>query len=418
MALIDDTSVVTPGSDYNTDVRPGLGNTFHDDQFDEDVKQLSAIGNNASEDDTYAHCWANADGTMYFHNALGQLDARRTSDGAVVTNGSNMPGNNFDTIWHPTNPDYYLYRSGTSLICRSVSGASTVWSKNFGATLGSLGGSINWCDKTGRYFVVSYSSGGHVYDQVDDVIYSGTISSAFGAGYLGMTPDGAYVVFTDSTDFYSQALDHGANSVASSVMFMRGIAASSDHAVYVSASDGFNYAFGTLANLSSPDGMRYYYYRIDVNRAGMTTGQILTSVLATGGWLIEATNSNELEAHFTHGPNGDGQNWVFIDTEDSGDTFNSSTSGWRRYKQEILAINIMTGQTRRLAHHRSRSPGNYYYQPRISSAWDASLIIWTSNMNDNSPADYNDTYGIENPLGASEGGSAKNWRGVHARRRQ
>jgi hypothetical protein len=217
MALIDDTSVVTPGSDYNTDVRPGLGNTFHDSEFDEDVKQLTNHGANASNDDMYAHCWANADGTMYFDNGLGSLTIRQTSDGASVA--TSQPGNNFDTIWHPTNPDYYLYRSGTSLICRSVSGQSTVWSKDFGATLGSLGGSINWCDKTGRYFVVSYSSGGHVYDQVDNVIYSGTISSAFGAGYLGMTPDGAYVIYTDSTDFYSQALDHGANTVASPVMF-------------------------------------------------------------------------------------------------------------------------------------------------------------------------------------------------------
>ena len=406
MAVVDSTAVITPGSDYNTDVRPGLGSTFHDAEFDEDIKQLSAIGANSSADDMYAHCWANADGTMYFHNALGQLDVRRVSDGAVVTNGTNVPGNNFDTIWHPTNPDYYLYRSGTSLVCRSVSTASIVWQKNFGATLGSVGGSINWCDKTGRYFVVNYSSGGHVYDQVDDVIYTGTITSAFGAGYLGITPDGAYVVWTDSNDFYSQALDHGANTVAAAVLFMRGgnanVGAGSDHAVYVSASDGTNYAILGLSH----ENTNYYAVTINVNRAGMTGAQIITSILATGRLLLSATSTAEMEFHAAHGPNGQGQDWAFMcfETQNGDDNFNDATfTGWRRYEAEILAVNVLTGATRRLAHHRSRSVQlSYYYQPRPSCAWDGSLLIWTSNMNDQTPADYNDTFGIQSPLGAAQ----------------
>jgi hypothetical protein len=376
---------------------PALGGTYTDPVFGETIKRLSDIGANSTEDDLYAHCWGNANGTMYFHNGLGQLDIRRTSDGAVVA--ANQPGGNFDVIWHPTDPDKYLYRSGTSLIERSVSARSTSWSKDFGSNLTSLGGSINWVDRTGRYYVIAYGGAGHVYDRTEDVVYSNTISGSFGAGYLGITPDGKYAVFSDSNDLYSHALDHGANSISPAVMFMRGTAAASDHAVYVSASDGKNYAFSTLANLSAPAGMRYYAYDISINRAGMSTSQILASVLANGRATIEVTDTDELESHFSHGPNGAGQDWVFIDTEDQGDTFNSTPGSWRRYQQEIIAINVLTGAVRRLAHHRSRSVQNYYAQPRISTSWDASLVMWSSNFNTSSPSDYADFYGIQSPLG-------------------
>jgi len=91
---------------------------------------------------------------------------------------------------------------------------------------------------------------------------------------------------------------------------------------------------------------------------------------------------------------------VFIGPESGTDTFNSSTAGWTAYKQEILAVNVVTLEVRRLAHHRSRSvDANYYNQPRVSTSWDGSVVMWTSNFNDNSPAGYSDMYAIQSPLG-------------------
>src|SRR5437899_5078080 len=42
----------------------------------------------------------------------------------------------------------------------------------------------------------------------------------------------------------------------------------------------------------------------------------------------------------------------------------------------------MTGEVRRLAHHRSRSLGaNYFYQPRVSVSWSGKFVGWASNFN-------------------------------------
>jgi hypothetical protein len=47
-----------------------------------------------------------------------------------------------------------------------------------------------------------------------------------------------------------------------------------------------------------------------------------------------------------------------------------------------VAVNALTGEVRRLAHHRSRGIGqSYYYQPRISASWGGQYVEWPSNFN-------------------------------------
>jgi hypothetical protein len=84
------------------------------------------------------------------------------------------------------------------------------------------------------------------------------------------------------------------------------------------------------------------------------------------------------------------QDWAFFSTEDATDTFNSGTGDpdaqsrvtpWHSYRQEIIAVNILTGEIRRLAHHRSRSITDYYNQPRLSSSWDGAVVGFASNFN-------------------------------------
>lgn len=74
--------------------------------------------------------------------------------------------------------------------------------------------------------------------------------------------------------------------------------------------------------------------------------------------------------------------WAFISTEDGTDTFNSGTAGWYAYRQEIIALNVITGEVRRLAHHRSRSvDAEYRSQPRVSAGWSGKVVGFASNFN-------------------------------------
>jgi hypothetical protein len=86
---------------------------------------------------------------------------------------------------------------------------------------------------------------------------------------------------------------------------------------------------------------------------------------------------------------------VFISLEATDDPFTDGVSGWRPYKQEIVMANVLTGELRRLAHHRSRGlGGSYFYQPRVSVSWDGARVAWASNFGYEGP-DYADIYAIE-----------------------
>ena len=82
------------------------------------------------------------------------------------------------------------------------------------------------------------------------------------------------------------------------------------------------------------------------------------------------------------------RDWAFVATEDTTDTFdsgevdaNGKITPWHAFRQEIIAVNVLTGETRRLAHHRSRSILDYYNQPRLSSSWDGGVVGFASNFN-------------------------------------
>src|SRR5262249_18358301 len=82
------------------------------------------------------------------------------------------------------------------------------------------------------------------------------------------------------------------------------------------------------------------------------------------------------------------RDWTFLTTQDETDLFNDGTDAggfiapWQAYRQEVIAINAMTGEIRRLAHHRSRSTGwDYANQPRLSASWGGEFVAWSSNFN-------------------------------------
>ncbi|HUF92412.1 MAG TPA: Ig-like domain-containing protein, partial [Candidatus Limnocylindria bacterium] len=69
----------------------------------------------------------------------------------------------------------------------------------------------------------------------------------------------------------------------------------------------------------------------------------------------------------------------------------------------IVMANVLTGEVRRLAHHRSRgiSGGSYYYQPRVSAGWDGTRVAWASNFGYNG-SNYGDIYAIAVDSSGSE----------------
>jgi hypothetical protein len=101
------------------------------------------------------------------------------------------------------------------------------------------------------------------------------------------------------------------------------------------------------------------------------------------------------DGHIAAAAGGVFRDWAFISVESTDDDFSADVSGWRPYKQEIVMANVVTGELRRLAHHRSRGvvAATYYYQPRVSVSWDGTQVAWASNFGYNSP-DYADIYAI------------------------
>lgn len=389
--ITDAASYVPPSSgdyDYNAFTPPTVGNTYVDPLFGKTVRTIVAA--NADPDENYTFHWANADGTLVFRNASG-FKAISTTTGANVYTGIPSGLARAECRWHMTDPDKYFFFEGTALKRRNLAAGTTTTLKDFGATLANQGNSAPYWDRTNRYCVVTYSGSTKLWDSQTDTIYSGFVASfASIGGYIGITPDGNYIVTaaggtdTPNKEHYSYAINHGAQTVNTTPVQYWGIYG--DHGCFLSASDGKNYAI----HGSNNDG---YLYAIDitVSAAGKTAAQ--QEAQATR--LISPTFAQDV--HLSAPSQSALGDWFFLSTEDYDDDFDDASfeSEWFSRRQEISATNVVTGVTRRLVHHRSRDIGaDYYYQPHVSCSADGTLMVFSSNMN---AASYG-LYGISNPL--------------------
>lgn len=409
MALTDSLSHPPPTTGalaYDSDIRPALGATYADPVFNETVRRLSDIGANPAGDDLYSHCWGNANGTYIIHsngNVGPPFDIVLASNGSVVAANQPVGTHSYDVMFHPTNADKYLYYSTTQLLERNIGAQTNSLVKDFGSTLATLGGSVNWCDRTGNIFVVSYGGFAHVWNRSLDLVYTGNIPLPAANGWIGMSPSGNYV--ETSVDASNWEISYAINHVAHTVdtVGVKFCSFNGNHAIPVTGSDGVDYMV-LPSSAASTDGL--YVCTVARDRSGLTNDQQLvdtgvTKLLSNIGFIFDL--------HLAHAPNGAGRDWVFISPEcinanptTGRDLFNGGVPNWLAFKQEIVAVNYLTGAVRRLAHHRSRSIQlSYYYQPRLSCSWDGSLVVWASNMNVSSPASYSDFYAIANPLSAA-----------------
>ncbi len=382
---------------------PAIGATYVDPVFGGTVRRLTNVGAITNLEDIYGHHWANADGTFVFSNqdrGLGDGNALyilNTATGAYAYSVQPQGGLSTDKAWHPTDPDKYYYMSGASLMRRNLAAQTDTTVKTFAASLQAVGGSENWFDKTGRYFMIKYSGVIHLWDSQTDTLYTGTFTPFGGSGWTGITPDGNYIIdvtgpstiASTNAEHYAYAINHGTTTVnVGSPNQFWGLAA--DHGTMVSASDGKNY-YVTFDDYDSTG-----LFRIDItlNQTGQTAAQqksanqrLLTLPGTAGGHVSGVGHGAYLD-------------WIFYSSEDNSDSFDEVPTGWYAYEQEIMAINLVTLEIRRLAHHRSRGIAYYYYQPRVSCSWDGSVVAWTSNFNTNPVLGYADLFVINNPLTA------------------
>lgn len=411
MALTGDSSSHVPplsGADnYNSDVRPGLGLSFTDTTFSTAVRQVTNIGVNNSDNQSYSHCMVTCNGTYFIHRSpIGTHEIRAVADGSLVESGA-YPGIAFDTQTHPTDDTkliYYVASGGGRGLFTHVIGGSETLLKNFGADLLTLGSSHNIVDQTGRYYLYATAGGVGVWDSQTDTTYTNQVTNpASGGGWCGITPDGAYLITSDG-NWKSYPINHGTTTVSTTGTTFWTIGG--DHGEVITASNGTSYGIVRSIEDGTSD-----IYRIPVTTDNSAANANAQRASATR--LIQWAAPSNFDVLFTHGPNGD-PDIVFLSPYiESGthpdDAFNGSPTGnWSKYKNEILALDCLVGEPpTRICYHRSRGTlsGSYFRLPRPTCNWKGTVVVFNSNMNANSgTAHYADMYAV--PFSAEDGTGA------------
>lgn len=366
------------------------GASYVDPVFSETVYRLTATDNPLVQltSEQYAHNGLiNADNTRYLDFAGGRRAVRAIPGGAITHSGlpSGVDNGNND-IFDPVDPDVY-YAMGTGVNLRKVTllgGGSfnNVVFKAFSGTLQTLGSTIDFVDATGRYFVVSVAGTINVWDSVADQLFTGAFAFTPGTGWIGISPSGNYLVYTLNTHTV-RALDLGGRSIGAAVT-RSGVGG--DHGDVISCSDGNDYLIRYDGNFS-------------MESTRLDTGTKVS--------LATETPTAHAATHFSCVAKGTHRNWAFASFERS-EAVDTVNTDWQAYDNEIVMVNVVTGERRRLCHHRGRAAvngGDYYAQQRICVSWDGTVALWGSNFNDGDVVSgfaYQDLYYVNPPYPASE----------------
>src|SRR6266850_3732848 len=366
---------------------PVAGQAFVDPVFGTTIRRLTGDFPGQSYSDIYAmNGWWNADGTYFYHRCAGGGVILGASTAVVVRSGAPSSSGLGVIQFDPVDRDSYYYISGASLRRYSVSAGTSSVLKTFPATLQEMGGSVDYLDRTGRYFLVYYGNLLQVWDKQTDTIYSGAISASVGTGWAGISPDGNYVIVGGAT-WWSYRIDHATQSVSPTGTLFWTLCG--DHGDVTSASDGKTYVI-TFDCYDEPS-----VWRVDVSLP-----QTSANIAQQKSQNVRLFPTDWQDAgHFSCAVNGPNRDWCFVSVESGDDAFTNQGT-WRPYKQEIVMAQMVPPYTvRRVAHHRSRSvDANYYYMPRVSSSWDGTKVAWASNYGYNAgTVGYADIYVLELP---------------------
>jgi hypothetical protein len=375
---------------------PNKGQSYVDPVFGSTVNRLTNEVGHQSFSDIYSkNGYFNANNTLMVHNTPSGRQFVNPQTGAVVR--PSVPGND-NSSFDPLDPDVWWWYAigGTTLNKYSVSSGTSTVVKTFSQPIGNNGGSIDWIDRTGRYMVLHLGNTWRMYDVKSDVLYANPIPDSFGndPGYTGLTPDGNYIITTQNANpnaHRSWKVDHNARSVSTTGVIFWTLCG--DHGDFVSASNGKSY--WVVFECDTVSGV----YAVDVSIPQSHGNK--AKQLSDNKQLMKISWSDS--GHFSRVSRGPLQDWAFGSIESGDDAFGAAVNNWRPFKQEIVMVNVLSGEVRRLAHHRSRSVfSNYYYQPRVSASWDGGFVAWASNMG-LSQGGYADIYSIRVETGNGGG---------------
>lgn len=380
--------------------RPGApsfvkkGEAYRDPVFNTTIKRLTDEFPGPSESDIYGKCgfWS-ANGTYMYHNAPVGRHVIKTNKGEIVT--ADLPGN-FDGSFDPVQDHIWYYIDGNRIMAYNIDDGGRTLIKKFNNPIEKMGGSVDWIDRTGRYMVVCINGRARLWNKQTDTMYAGAIPADAGDGWVGITPDGNYLV-TALADRWKRShwINHEAATVtASSVKFWNRCGG---HGSFVSASDGKTYFVTFECDTTSG------IWAVDV-AVPQTADNIPKEPTQDGQPplrngkppLIWTTWADD--GHFAGVARGSLRDWVYVSIESNDDNGAGNEpwlKGWNRpFMQEIVMANVLTGEVRRLAHHRSIVKDRpYRAQPRVSTCWDGSKVAWASNFGKS--GEYGDIYMVD-----------------------
>lgn len=391
---------------YDYNATPNVGATltlmqsYVDPVFDTEIFRLT-VTTVPNQDDNYAFHYCSKNGTYCMHRtAATGLNIIATSDGSTVRSGTpDGTLNAYEARWDNCVDDQYNYADGNILKAYNVTSGTSSNIKDFGSALAEMGGTGNYQTTDCDLFIVKYGGTVKVWERSTDTIYTNTVTQL---NWVGITPSGNNVYTANGGpggDF--PQIDHLAYPVnkttktinTSGVKLTYG--GTGDHGGLLTGSDGKDYMCNRQ-NDQNPVG--YWCWDLSVDMTGLTFNQQLAL-----GIQFTQEGSVNMDQHASCCTQGDNKDWCFFDGEYHADEFNDAVGAWAAYRQEILAVNPVTGTFRRYAHHRSRAPYNgsaeYFRQPRVSTSAACDVVIWASDMNDSSPTGYADLYLIY-PFGA------------------
>ena len=203
---------------------------------------------------------------------------------------------------------YYFAFGDTTLYKYSVATGNRTVVKTFPGALASMGGSVDWIDRTGRYMVLKSGGSTRVYDKLSDTLYAGSIPGSYGSGdgWTGISPDASYVITSTSgspTASHSWRIDHANKTVSTSPVLFWTLCGG--HGDIVSASNG-----------------RTYYVTFDCNStAGIYAADVslpqsasnVSQQLSQNKKLVQLTWSDS--GHFSRVSKGALQDWMYISIE-------------------------------------------------------------------------------------------------------
>ena len=372
LAFVTTTAVIAELSQ----VAPPIGGTYRDPGFNAQAAHAEVIRRITSyyiENENYSrNGWWSANGTYVVtqNPTTFRGEARHATTGAVALT---LPVNMLNVQASPVNDDLFYFITGSQLRQVVIStGANTLIRDFGGGGLGRMGSSVDWVDRTGRYFVVYYDGAARVYDQQTNTIYTGAITITIGGGWIGITPDASYVVIADSAvggggglgvPRRSYAITHGTTTLSTTGTMFWSLCG--HHGDLVSASNGSNYMVGFECH-SDPG-----VWRVDItlNQEGRSAAQ----QRADNTELLPLEWSDN-DGHIACAGVGDNRNtcWVSVESGTIG-------GGTRAYKNEIVRLNTVTLAIERYAHHRSDHLLNYYAQPRVQTSWNGLKVLWSTN---------------------------------------